>query len=94
MLSKREQRLFSDLLLHDMGPDLASVCSPNASPSEWRTAPLLGLRYRVSFMNQGQARSLGQAVRMHAGEAETTRKRFEALTPQQQAFVLRFLSAL
>jgi CxxC motif-containing protein (DUF1111 family) len=77
-----------------VGPDLASVCSPDASPSEWRTAPLLGLRFRPFFLNQGQAKSLGQAVRLHGGEAETTRKRFEALTPEQQALVLRFLSAL
>jgi CxxC motif-containing protein (DUF1111 family) len=93
-LSKRELRLFSDLLLHDMGPELASVCSPDASPSEWRTAPLIGLRYQPSFMSQGQARSIDKAVRMHGGEAEITRRRFETLTPEQQAFILHFLSTL
>ncbi len=93
-LSYRRIRLFSDLLLHDLGPELASVCSPAASPSEWRTSPLLGLRFRPFFMHQGQAQSLEKAIRLHGGEAENVRLRFEALSPTQQAFLLRFVSAL
>jgi CxxC motif-containing protein (DUF1111 family) len=93
-LANRQMRLYSDLLLHDLGPDAASVCGTNAGPSEWRTAPLLGLRFRPFFMHQGQAHSLEQAVRLHGGEAETARLRFEALSPELKALVLRFLTAL
>ena len=93
-LSNRDLRLFSDLLLHDLGSEAASVCGAAAGPSEWRTAPLMGLRLRPFFLHQGQAQSLEQAVRMHGGEAEMARRRFEALSPEQNALVLRFLSAL
>jgi CxxC motif-containing protein (DUF1111 family) len=93
-LSKRDFRLFSDLLLHDLGPEAASICGTGATPSEWRTAPLVGLRFRPFFMHQGQASSLDQAVRLHGGEAEMARRRFEALTPPQKDLVMRFLTAL
>jgi CxxC motif-containing protein (DUF1111 family) len=35
---------YTDLLLHDMGPDLADICLGLATPSEFRTEPLMGLR--------------------------------------------------
>jgi CxxC motif-containing protein (DUF1111 family) len=93
-LANRKYRLFSDLLLHDLGPELASVCSPDAGPSEWRTAPLIGLRFRPFLLHQGQAHSIDQAIRLHGGEAEKMRLRYEALAPHQQALLLRFVSAL
>src|SRR6266550_1943828 len=36
---------FTDLLLHDMGPELADICLGQAQPSEFRTEPLMGLRF-------------------------------------------------
>ena len=37
-LANKRFRLYSDLLLHDMGPELASTCTQGVAPSEWKTA--------------------------------------------------------
>ncbi|MCI0596880.1 MAG: thiol oxidoreductase, partial [candidate division Zixibacteria bacterium] len=43
-LSGKTANLYSDLLLHDMGPDLAdNFIEAEASGTEWRTTPLWGL---------------------------------------------------
>jgi CxxC motif-containing protein (DUF1111 family) len=86
--------LYSDLLLHDLGPDAASICAPGVLPSEWRTTPLTGLRYRLMYMHDGRAQSLDRAIAAHGGTAAASRQRFEALRPQRQALLLRFLRSL
>ena len=53
-LDRRRVAVYSDLLLHDMGPTLADVCGPGARPSEVRTAPLMGLRYRELLRKEVQ----------------------------------------
>lgn len=60
---------YTDLLLHDMGPGLASTLDENgASASEWRTAPLwgIGLTSDVSggeaYLHDGRARNLSEAI--------------------------------
>ena len=56
-LHRKRFRLYSDLLLHDMGPDLADICSPGTTPSEWKTARLVGLGHRSEFLHNGQAQT-------------------------------------
>jgi len=80
--------------LHDMGPELASICAPGASPSEWRTTRLVGLYLRSEFLHDGRARSVRDAILMHGGEAESARYRFQDLTPELQQSVLLFLRTL
>ncbi|HUI99079.1 MAG TPA: di-heme oxidoredictase family protein, partial [Usitatibacter sp.] len=47
--------MYSDLLVHDMGPGLADgVTQGEAGPSEFRTAPLWGLGQRVFFLHDGR----------------------------------------
>src|SRR5262249_9708122 len=47
-LSNQPVNLFSDLLIHDMGPGLADgISQGEAGPSEFRSAPLWGLGQRV-----------------------------------------------
>jgi CxxC motif-containing protein (DUF1111 family) len=87
-------RLYSDLLVHDMGPDLADVCAPDASPSEWRTTPLVGLGLRSVFLHNGRAQRLTDAIRLHGGEAEVASAAFQRLPPPSQAQVLAFLRSL
>lgn len=86
--------LYSDLLLHDMGNELADVCGPSASPSELRTAPLLGLRFRSAYLHDASARSLQRVVERHGGEAAPARDRFLGLSPDARAAVFRFLESL
>src|SRR2546423_1484396 len=46
---------YTDLLLHDMGPDLADICLGKARPAEHRTQPPLGLRVKTALLPQGPA---------------------------------------
>jgi CxxC motif-containing protein (DUF1111 family) len=87
-------RLYSDLLLHDLGPDLAGVCGAGATPSEHRTASLVGLRYRTGLLHDGRAASVWAAVLLHGGEAATARRAFIRLDPAMRESLVAFLHSL
>jgi CxxC motif-containing protein (DUF1111 family) len=94
-LDRKLVPLYSDLLLHDMGPGLAGVCGPTATPSELRTEILWGLRYRrEGYMHNGKARSLEEAIALHDGEARGSRVAFRRLSRPQQEALIRFLQSL
>lgn len=93
-LHRRPARLYSDLLLHDLGPGLAGVCGSAAGPSEFRTAPLWGLRFRTAYLYDGRAATLNEAITLHGGEAAAARDRYARLPGQHQALLLRFLASL
>ena len=86
--------LYSDLLLHDMGPDLADICAPGTTPSEWKTARLVGLGLRSEFLHDGRARRIDRAIEWHGGEAAAARDTFLRLTPEARAQLLAFLQSL
>lgn len=86
--------LYSDLLLHDMGPELADICTPTATPSEWKTASLSGLRYRSNFLHDGRATTLEMAILLHGGEAEAARNVFLRLTADARRQLIAFLRSL
>jgi len=100
-LTGRPVVLYSDLLLHDMGPGLAdNRPDGSASGSEWRTAPLWGLRLVPQFLNgqtlllhDGRAHSLEEALLAHGGEAQGARDRFAALNAADRAALLDFLGS-
>jgi CxxC motif-containing protein (DUF1111 family) len=85
---------YTDLLLHDMGPDLADICLGLATPAEFRTEPLMGLHLMPQFLHDGRARTIEEAVRLHAGEASRARDRFQALDDEDRAAILAFLRSL
>jgi CxxC motif-containing protein (DUF1111 family) len=85
---------YSDLLLHDMGPALADICLGDATPSEFRTEPLMGAGLATSFLHDGRAKTLEEAIRLHGGEASRSRRRFEALSAKQRESLLEFLRSL
>ncbi|UCF41950.1 MAG: hypothetical protein JSW43_06410 [Gemmatimonadota bacterium] len=89
-LDRKLVPLYSDLLLHDMGPELADVCGPTATPSEVRTQMLWGVRYRSRLMHDGRARSLRESIEMHGGESAASRAAFDQLDPASQQAVIRF----
>ena len=93
-LDRKSVYLFSDLLLHDMGPDLAGNCGKDASVSEIRTPPLMGIRYKLGWLHDGRAPSIRQAIGWHGGEGAMARTRFEALPPLDQEAILHFLRTL
>jgi len=93
-LSDQTVPAFTDLLLHDMGPNLADICLAQALPSEFRTEPLMGLRFKTAFLHDGRATSIEQAIDFHGGEGAAARDRFEALPVGERAAIVRFLRGL
>ena len=97
-LSNQQVNLFSDLLVHHMGENLADgITQGAAGPDEFRTAPLWGLGQRAFFLHDGRARDLLTAIQAHASqgsEANGVVQRFNGLNPGQQQDVLNFLRSL
>jgi CxxC motif-containing protein (DUF1111 family) len=93
-LARREVAAYTDLLLHDMGPALADICLGLAGPSEFRTEPLMGLRFSERFLHDGRAASIEEAIRMHGGESVASRDRFAALPPADREALVAFLKQL
>ena len=87
--------LYSDLLLHDLGPALADgVVQGDANDREWRTTPLWGLGIRSRFLHDGRATNLRDAILAHDGEAAASAKAFRKLAPDDQTALMAFVSGL
>ncbi|WEK50606.1 MAG: di-heme oxidoredictase family protein [Candidatus Kaistia colombiensis] len=91
--------IYSDLLLHDMGPGLDDgVGEPGVASSEWRTAPLTSLAFRTDadrrFLHDGRAGTLDEAIRAHGGEATAAKTRYEALLAADRAALVAYLETL
>jgi CxxC motif-containing protein (DUF1111 family) len=88
-------RLYSDLLLHDMGSPLADgIEVAEAEGGEFRTAPLWGVRESAPYLHDGRAPTLETAIGLHNGEAAGARDRFLALPGEDRAALLGFLATL
>ena len=91
--------LYSDLLLHDMGDELAdNRPDGDANGREWKTFPLWGLRVARGFLNgdlflmhDGRATTVSQAIELHGGEAATARNAFLALNADDREALLEFV---
>jgi CxxC motif-containing protein (DUF1111 family) len=99
--------LYSDLLLHDLGPSLADATSGyngrhEALPShelaatarEWRTPPLWGLADSAPYLHDGSAQSIEDAVLRHDGEASLVRDAWIGLPAQERQAISTFLMSL
>ncbi|HEY1960186.1 MAG TPA: di-heme oxidoredictase family protein [Polyangiaceae bacterium] len=87
--------LYSDLLLHDMGPALADgIVMKLAGGSDFRTQPLWGVAAEGPYLHDGRADTLDEAIRMHGGEAQAARDAYVALAPSDQNLVQTFLESL
>ena len=92
---------YTDLLLHDMGEDLADGLREHlAGAADWRTAPLWGIGMadtvtpRARYLHDGRARTLEEAVLWHGGEARSSRQRFERFDRDDRHALLAFLRSL
>ena len=94
-LSQKSFAPYTDLLLHDMGPDLDDqVTMRKARGSEFRTAPLWGIGLRRKFLHDGRTSSLDDAIRAHGGEGQIIRDRYVGLSGPERAAVVAFLERL
>ncbi len=104
VLQDRPVNLFSDLLVHHMGTELADdIIQGQAGPDEFRTTPLWGVGQRIFFMHDGRTADLLQAIKDHsspatekypASEANVVVHRFNKLSPEEQQGILDFLRTL
>ncbi len=77
-----------------MGVESGNVCSPVATPSEFRTEPLIGVALRGVYMHDGKAVSLWDAIAQHGGEGMASVQAFNALPELRRHALVAFLLTL
>ena len=92
---------YTDLLLHDMGDGLAdNRPEARATGREWRTAPLWGISLNKqvtgveSYLHDGRARSLIEAILWHGGEAQAARDTVVNLPAEDRKALITWLESL
>ena len=93
-LSFKRVGAFTDLLLHDMGPGLADICRVDARAAEFRTEPLMGLRFRETFLHDARSTTLSDAILQHGGEATKAIRRFSGLSRFRRNALIAYLNTL
>jgi CxxC motif-containing protein (DUF1111 family) len=107
-LRSQSIRPFTDLLLHDLGEDLADNSGvaigedANAVPggSEWRTPPLWGIGLyetvngHTGLLHDGRAKSVLEAALWHGGEAQKVKERLMALPVADRDALIAFVMSL
>ena len=99
-LADTDAIIYSDLLLHDMGTDLADgIADGEAKSRDWRTPPLIGLRFLRTYLHDSRATTIEQAILMHGGpgsgsEAAESVALFSGLGAAQKATLLAFVGSL
>ena len=90
---------FTDMLLHDMGEELADGRSEfKARGNEWRTPPLWGLalhekinKRKPRLLHDGRARDFQEAILWHGGEARTSKENYMNLEKELRKKLIKFL---
>ena len=103
-LGNQNVNLFSDLLVHHMGPGLADdIIQGVADPDEFRTSPLWGLGQRIFFLHDGRTSDLREAIQAHKSEgnaqfgpseANQAIDNFNDLSEEEKQDLLNFLRSL
>lgn len=94
-------RPYTDMLLHDMGINLADD-TPDflASGSEWRTPPLWGIglintvNSHTFLLHDGRAKNVEEAILWHGGEASYSKTEFKKLSKTERQALLSFIDSL
>lgn len=100
-LNNQRIQPFTDLLLHDMGDDLADN-RPDflANGKEWRTTPLWGIGLFAKtngtpfYLHDGRARTVEEAILWHGGEARQSKEKFMQLNKKDRIKLLLFIQSL
>lgn len=100
-LSNQTIRPYTDMLLHDMGDELADGRPDfDADGREWRTPPLWGIGLldvvngHMNLLHDGRARGIVEAIMWHGGEAEASREAFRVMSLEQRQSLVRFVESL
>lgn len=94
-------RPYTDMLLHDMGEELADNASDFlANGQEWRTQPLWGIglintvNRHTNLLHDGRARNVTEAILWHGGEAKNSKDKFKQLSTEDRNNLLEFINSL
>lgn len=100
-LTNQVIRPYTDLLLHDMGEELADNRPDfKATGREWRTPPLWGIGLietvngHTELLHDGRARNVEEAILWHGGEGKTSREKFKHLSKEEREDILNFINSL
>ena len=100
-LANQTFRAYTDLLLHDMGEELADGRPDfQAGPRDWRTAPLWGLGLSrtvngsTAMLHDGRARTVTEAILWHGGEAAASREAFRSLSKADRDALVKFVGSI
>ena len=100
-LENQTIRPYTDLLLHDMGADLADNTPDfKATGNEWRTPPLWGIGLietvngHTNLLHDGRARTIEEAILWHGGEAENAKNAFMNYTQVERNKIINFIKTL
>ena len=100
-LSNQVIHPYTDLLLHDMGEELADHRPDyEADGREWRTPPLWGIGLTATvngvpaYLHDGRAATLMEAVMFHGGEAEKAREAVREMSAEERRALIAFLNSL
>ena len=92
---------YTDLLLHDMGEDLADGRPDGqASGRQWKTPPLWGIGLLPSvnghmrLLHDGRADGVAEAILWHGGEGAVAREHFRQLKAIERRALIRFVESL
>lgn len=88
---------YTDLLIHDMGNDLADNIKLGDNSNNWRefrTQPLWGIKHFPPYLHDGRAHTLEDAILWHGGEALAIRNAYDSLTGVEKAQIISFLESL
>ena len=87
--------VYTDLLLHDMGQELADGIEMGfANGQEFRTAPLWGVSVTGPYLHDGSALTLQEAIERHGGEGAESARRFRESSAETQTELIIFLKSL
>ena len=101
-LNQKEFYPYTDMLLHDLGPELDDYYTEGtAKTGEWRTIPLWGLGLgknsqggKSFFLHDGRAKTIQEAINFHGGEASQTKSNYNNLSDSDKQKLLKFLESL
>jgi len=85
---------YSDFLLHKMGNLGDGIPLGGADGQEFRTAPLWGLNKITSFLHDGRAGSVADAIQAHSGQGGQAKGKFNGLSAADKQALLDFVNSL
>src|SRR5581483_693634 len=100
-LANQTFHAYTDLLLHDMGEELADGRPDfKAGARDWRTQPLWGLGLSktvngsTAMLHDGRARNVVEAILWHGGEAAASREAFRSMSKADREALVRFVESI